>query len=78
MKNWNNGAKNKKFIASYSGGKDSTLALYKAMKEGEAVGILVMMEKDGTRSRAHGIFPDLLKEQAKSIGVPLYTLKIIY
>lgn len=48
------------------------------MKEGEAVGILVMMEKDGTRSRAHGIFPDLLKEQAKSIGVPLYTLKIIY
>lgn len=36
MKNWIDGARNKKFIASYSGGKDSTLALYKAMKQGTA------------------------------------------
>ncbi len=46
MKKWSNGAKGKKFIASYSGGKDSTLALYKAMQEGKALGIIVMMEED--------------------------------
>lgn len=73
MKNWIEGATNKKFIASYSGGKDSTLALYKAMKKGTAVGIVVMMEEEGDRSRAHSLFKDILKAQAKAIGVPLYT-----
>lgn len=72
MKNWNEGARNKKFIASYSGGKDSTLALYKAMKEGTAVGIIVMMEEDGERSRAHSLFPSVLKAQAEAIGLPLF------
>lgn len=73
MKNWSYGAKNKRFVASYSGGKDSTLALYKAMAEGTAVGLIVMMEEDGERSRAHSISPSLLKAQADSIGLPLYT-----
>lgn len=34
---WNANAQNKKFVASYSGGKDSSLALFKAMQMGEAV-----------------------------------------
>lgn len=72
MKNWNDGAKNKKFIASYSGGKDSTLALYKAMQEGTDIGIIVMMEEDGERSRAHSLFPAVLKAQAEAIGLPLF------
>lgn len=73
MKNWVDGAKNKKFIASYSGGKDSTLALYKAMQYGTPVGIIVMMEEDGERSRAHSLFTDILDAQAKAIGIPLFT-----
>lgn len=73
MKNWIEGAKNKRFIASYSGGKDSTLALYKAMSYGTAVGLIVMMEKDGEKSRAHSISPAFLKAQADAIGLPLYT-----
>ena len=73
MNNWINGANDKKFVVSYSGGKDSALALYKAMEEGTAVGIIVMMEEDGTKSRAHSISPELLKAQAKEIGVPIYT-----
>lgn len=73
MKNWIDGANDKKFIASYSGGKDSTLALYKAMKHGTALGIIVMMEEDGERSRAHSLFTDILKAQAKAIGIPLFT-----
>lgn len=73
MKKWIDGAKNKKFIASYSGGKDSTLALYKAMQEGTALGIIVMMEENNERSRAHSLIPSVLKAQAECIGLPLYT-----
>lgn len=73
MKNWVDGAKNKKFVASYSGGKDSTLALYKAMQQGTVLGIIVMMEEKGERSRAHSLFPSLLKAQAEAMGVSLYT-----
>ncbi|MGL5066237.1 MAG: diphthine--ammonia ligase [Sarcina sp.] len=67
-----NGARGKKFVASFSGGKDSTLALYKAMEEGTAVGLVVMMEEDGERSRSHSMFPKILDAQAKAIGLPIY------
>lgn len=72
MKNWINGAKNKKFITSFSGGKDSMFALYYAMKQGKAVGLIVMMEEDGESSRAHNISPEILEAQAKSIGVEIF------
>ena len=72
-KDWKNGAHGHKFIASFSGGKDSVLALYKAMKVGEAVGLIVMLEEEGKRSRSHGMPPELIHAQAKSIGLPLNT-----
>lgn len=72
MKNWKTGAQNRKFIASYSGGKDSSLALYKAMQEGEVIGIIAMMEEEGERSRSHGLSQALLQAQADAIGVPLH------
>ena len=60
LKNWKNGADGHRFVASFSGGKDSVLALYKAMKVGEPVGLLVMLEEEGktfslprNASRAH-------------------------
>ena len=70
---WKNNAQGHKFIASFSGGKDSVLALYKAMKVGEAVGLIVMLEEEGERSRSHGMPPELIRAQAKSIGLPVYT-----
>jgi diphthine-ammonia ligase len=73
IKDWKNGAHGHKFIASFSGGKDSVLALYKAMKVGEAVGLIVMLEEEGKRSRSHGMPPELIESQAKSIGLPVYT-----
>ncbi|MFD3259012.1 diphthine--ammonia ligase [Paenibacillus lentus] len=73
VSNWKTGACGHKFIASFSGGKDSTLALYKAMKVGEAVGLIVMLEEEGYRSRSHGLPPAFLQAQAESIGLPLYT-----
>ncbi|MFF5995080.1 diphthine--ammonia ligase [Lysinibacillus sp. KU-BSD001] len=70
---WKNNARGHKFIASFSGGKDSVLALYKAMKVGEAIGLIVMLEEEGERSRSHGMPPELIRAQATSIGLPVYT-----
>ncbi|WP_285769202.1 diphthine--ammonia ligase [Peribacillus sp. SI8-4] len=72
-KDWKNGAHGYNFIASFSGGKDSVLALHKAMKTGEAVGLIVMLEEEGKRSRSHGMPPELIQAQARSIGLPVYT-----
>ncbi|WP_223881973.1 Dph6-related ATP pyrophosphatase [Niallia endozanthoxylica] len=72
-RDWKNGALGHTFIASFSGGKDSVLALYKAMKVGEAIGLIVMMEEEGQKSRSHGMPPELIHAQAKSIGLPVYT-----
>ena len=73
LMDWKNNARGQKFIASFSGGKDSVLALYKAMKAGEALGLIVMLEEEGERSRSHGMPPKLIHAQAKSIGLPVYT-----
>lgn len=70
---WKYGVRGRRFIASFSGGKDSILALYKAMQEGEAMGLIVMLEEEGKRSRSHGLPPALLQAQADSIGLPIYT-----
>lgn len=73
LMDWKNSAHGQKFIASFSGGKDSALALYKAMMVGEAVGLIVMLEEEGKRSRSHGMPPELIHAQARSIGLPVYT-----
>lgn len=70
---WKNSARGHQFIASFSGGKDSVLALYKAMQLGEAIGLIVMLEEEGKRSRSHGMPPELINAQAKSIGLPVFT-----
>ncbi|PEL13740.1 diphthine--ammonia ligase [Bacillus sp. AFS017336] len=70
--NWKTNAIGHKFITSFSGGKDSVLALFKAMKVGDPVGLIVMLEEEGNRSRSHGMPPELVREQAKSIGLPIY------
>jgi len=70
---WKNNAQDSQFIASFSGGKDSVLALYRATKVGRAIGLIVMLEEEGKRSRSHGMPPELIQAQANSIGLPLYT-----
>ncbi|WP_102691680.1 Dph6-related ATP pyrophosphatase [Rummeliibacillus pycnus] len=70
---WKNNAREHKFIASFSGGKDSVLALYKAANAGEAIGLIVMLEDEGKRSRSHGMSLEFIRAQANSIGLPVYT-----
>lgn len=61
-----------KFIMSYSGGKDSALALSDMLKEGHiCMGLLVMINKDMKRSWFHGIDEALLKDIGNALGLPL-------
>lgn len=59
-------------LVSWSGGKDSCLALWRAQSAGSAIGLLITaMDESGAKSRSHGIPPALLAAQAASIGAPL-------
>lgn len=59
-------------ISSWSGGKDSCLACYKAIQEGYEVKFLLnFISKEYKRCCFHGIEARLLKLQAELIGIPL-------
>lgn len=61
----------KGFAVSWSGGKDSALALYEARRMGLDIRWLFSMVGPEGRSRAHGIPEAMLKAQSELIGVPL-------
>ncbi len=61
-----------KFVLSYSGGKDSVLALHKMVSDGhEPVALLVAFRQEAGRSWMHGIDPPLLNALAESLGLPM-------
>ena len=72
MKNWRFAAKNKPFVASYSGGKDSTLAIYKAIQQGgRPVALLAMVREEDGYVGSHGVSPAIIQAQAQAMGLPL-------
>lgn len=73
MKNWKTAVRGKPFAASFSGGKDSTLALYKAMQEGTGVALISMLRSEDGLVGAHGVSRKILEAQASSLGLPLLT-----
>jgi uncharacterized protein (TIGR00290 family) len=57
---------------SWSGGKDSMLALHRALAAGWRVeALLAMFDEGGERSRSHAIAPQLMRAQAEALGIPL-------
>ena len=59
-------------FVSWSGGKDSCLACYRATISDLSIRYLVnMITEDGKRSWTHGQTPELLQVQAQAIGIPL-------
>jgi len=65
-----------KVFASWSGGKESALATYKAISQGYQVSYLVnFISEDGERSRSHGIKAEVLRLQAEATGIPLMQVK---
>lgn len=62
---------NQKVVVSFSGGKDSTLSLYRMIKRGyEIIGLLVTFDK-GNDSCFHKIPKNILKEISKVLDIPL-------
>ena len=60
-----------KVVASWSGGKDSCFACYKAIQEGHDVLQLLIMMSDLSKSNFHMICSDMLDAQSDAIGIPI-------
>lgn len=69
---WKTNANHKRSIVSFSGGKDSSLALYHALQSGTVIGLIVMLEEQGQRSRSHAMPLDIIQAQADAIGLPVF------
>jgi uncharacterized protein (TIGR00290 family) len=65
-------------ILSWSGGKDSCLALYELMKgeEFRVEALLTTVTRDYQRISMHGVRTELLQRQAESLGLPLHQVLI--
>ncbi|GFN23906.1 diphthine--ammonia ligase [Thermanaeromonas sp. C210] len=62
------------FFCSWSGGKDSCLALYYAIREGgKPRALFTTLAEGGDKTRAHGLPLDLLHRQSAALGIPLVT-----
>lgn len=62
-------------VVSWSGGKDCCLAAHRARAQYDLVGLVSMLTEDGSRSRSHGLRPELLSAQARAFGLPLLTAR---
>lgn len=57
---------------SWSGGKDSCLAMHRAVQAGAHVDIIINMKiEGGERSRSHGLRSGVIEAQARELGVGL-------
>jgi uncharacterized protein (TIGR00290 family) len=67
-----------KILFGWSGGKDSTLALYETLKNKkyEVVSLLTTVTEDYDRISMHGVRRVLLEQQASSLGLPLHKVLI--
>ncbi len=69
---------NQRSIFNWSGGKDSALALYHCLQNPDLdIRYLVTTVNDATdRISMHGVRTALLIQQAESIGIPLYQIRL--
>ncbi|HAM38420.1 MAG: hypothetical protein A2474_08690 [Elusimicrobia bacterium RIFOXYC2_FULL_34_12] len=62
-----------KIISSWSGGKDSCLACYKAMQQNNEVSCLLnFISRETKRGCFHGIDSKLMMAQSNAIGIPIF------
>jgi diphthine-ammonia ligase len=65
-----NSIKDRHFFCSWSGGKDSCLALYQAMQSGgKPEALLTVLSEDGLTSRSHALPKSVIEVQAKRLGL---------
>ena len=71
-----NNLQGKKFIASYSGGKDSVLAIYRAMQSGLLpLELITTYNTDADRSWFHGITENIIQKVSDSVAIPVKLIK---
>ena len=64
--------KNQPFVASWSGGKDSAMAYYRAVQSGlTPKRLLTMFQEDEEVSKSHALPLNVVQAQAKRLSVPL-------
>jgi len=67
------------YAASWSGGKDSCFALWKAISQGLKVSYLLnFINKDSTRAMSHGLDHKLIALQAQAIGLPILQQEVTW
>ncbi len=68
----------KKALFCWSGGKDSSFALYKVLQEKgyEVVALFTTINGNFKRVSMHGVREELIEKQAKSIGLPLMKMYV--
>ena len=65
-----------KIAVSYSGGKESALALHKAIEQGyEPILLITMYNNETKRSYSHGIDERMLEEISECLDIPLLVVK---
>ncbi len=68
-----------KYVASWSGGKDSCFAYWKATSQGLKVGYLLnFVNKDSTRAMSHGLDHKLIALQAQAMKLPIIQQKVTW
>ena len=61
-----------KLISSWSGGKDSCLALHKAIQQGHEISVLLnFISEEYKRCCFHGISNELMNLQSEAIQIPI-------
>lgn len=65
-------------VISWSGGKDSALALHEVSENSrfEVAELLTMVSGEHDRTSFHGVRTDLLERQADALGIPLRTVPL--
>jgi len=71
-----NELKGKRFVASYSGGKDSVFAIYRAVRAGLIpLELITTYNTDVNRSWFHGVTENLLQEVSAALAIPVRLIK---
>ena len=65
-----------KLAVSYSGGKESALALLRAIRQGhEPIALITTFNTDAARSHFHGLSEEMLERVAVALQIPLMLVK---
>jgi uncharacterized protein (TIGR00290 family) len=67
-----------KVAISWSGGKDSCLACYKALQKGLEVSYLLNFISKDKRCMSHGVNSNLIAAQSEAIGIPLVQREVTW